>query len=1126
MRTSTAITIAVLGLWLGYSGAESISPIRKSIMLAGDPALNEYRLGAPFIFAGSDSALVGGKLLLRNLDYVIDYNQGTIYLASPLARGDTLNVIYSALPLQIPPHRQHLQLFPDTFGLIPLPASGRPAGSDSLSQWLQARDGQLRFGGSKSVGISLGSGRDLSLDQSLNVRVNGRLGEDLEVNALLSDQGMPVSGSTQELSQIDKIFIRANSSNWSAVVGDYDLSYHRQQLLNVQRQLQGLDAAFSYRSNSLGFSVSSAKGKPGYVRFSGRDGIQGPYQLTVPEGSNFFRVLANSDRIWLDGTLLQRGSDRDYTLDYDRGQILFTPRRMITDDSRITAEFEYSLESFSRNLYFVSSDLYAGKNLLISSAYYQESDDPKQPSAGEMNDVWRSVLTEAGDDTTKLWGDGGSLADSGTGDYDKPDSVYLYAGRGLGQYAVSFTWMGSGKGDYLYDSVLGAFVYAGQGKGDYAALKRYPRPEEFRSLGLQLNTLWEGGRLAVNGARTWKDLNTLSAQDDGDNAGDGGRYDLLWRRDTLGWGGFEVSGRGISYGSDFRPELGLAEGDFESRWGLGGWTGLKKNDPLEGQRSQEYKAGYWPAGYLKVGGGWGRLNLRDGLWLRKYQGSTSFKPWPALSVSYDYRKTLLGRAWIDSLLSSAGRQEHRTEADLSRGIVSYQAGGSNTLDDIHYHSGASSGGRIMEGFLGFACRPKKLDWGSRYSRREDLSRDSLGQVWQGTSHTDQVSSFLKYGAGGSLALSLDHTYRSKVLRPNSPGQGQKSNLGLLRVDHSAWQQSLRTGLDYSLNATEARLLKEVYVKVPDRAGDYSYDSLSGAYYPDTAGNYLKQILEEGPSSRASEISARSYLQFNPGQYFSPAWWTGFRLDLAALSAVKSLRKLNPALLATLPSLESHPRDISGSMELSGDVGYYAGGGWNTRLLYRWRRDRDNQTLSAATVRRSNQRKAELGYPLNDRTRLSFFFSSNITEAYNELVGLESSVRLDFTGTDILHSLSRQLDLNARLEAGRERTQRYNLAVPVTNFQHWSLSPGLSRKLSLSGQLRLEAGATYRKADQFWENIPPEFRYTRPLDWTKTWRATYDYRMNSYFTISASYDGRKESGSRTSHNGRMEVRAYF
>jgi len=178
------------------------------------------------------------------------------------------------------------------------------------------------------------------------------------------------------------------------------------------------------------------------------------------------------------------------------------------------------------------------------------------------------------------------------------------------------------------------------------------------------------------------------------------------------------------------------------------------------------------------------------------------------------------------------------------------------------------------------------------------------------------------------------------------------------------------------------------------------------------------------------------------------------------------------------------------------------------------------------VRRSNERKAEVGYPLDDRTRLSFYLSSNISETYNDLIGLESSARPDVLGTDILYSLSRQLDLNAKLEAGRERIQRYNLPVPVTNFQHWSLSPGLSRKLSLSGQLKAEAGVIHRKADQPLENIPLEFRYTRPLDWTKTWRATYDYRINNYFTISSSYDGRKEDGKKTAHNGRMEVRAYF
>ena len=1096
--------------------------------MAGDPTLYEYSLGAPFVVMGSDSIFIGDNLIERNNDYVIDYNKGTIYLARSIGSEDTIRAYYAVVPIKLPPLVQYLPLSPDTVVKATLSESLYKSfgSSDSLNGWLQSKGQQLKFGGSKSLGIRFGSERDLSLDQSLNVMVNGRLGQDLEVNAMLSDQGMPVSGSTQALGQIDKVFIRAKSANWTATVGDYDLSYRRQNLMNVQRQLQGLDAGFNYRSSSTGLSVSSTKGRPGYSRISGRDGIQGPYQLSIKEGPGLFRILANSERVWLDGTLLQKGEDRDYTLDLDRGQITFTPRHVITSDSRITVEFEYSLEGFARSLYFANSELQAGGHMLFSGAYYQETDDAQQPTAGVMDEVWSSILAKAGDDTTKLWGDGGTLADSGTGDYNRTDSVYVYAGRGLGQYSVSFTWVGTGNGDYIYDSISGAYIYAGPGNGDHISLKKYLRPESFRSLGLQFQSQWDGGKFNLNGARTWTDLNLMSDLDDADNDGDGARYDVIWRRDTLEWGGFEVSGRGVLYGTHFNSMLSNPESDFESRWGLGNWANLKGHDPLKGQKSQEYQASYWPSGSVKLGGGWGRLNLLDSLWLRKYQAFSVLKPISELTFKYDYWKTLLGHAWYDSLISSAERQEHRVSADLSPGRYSWQAGASSMLDVSRYRGGALSKARIIQGFLGIARKTQKIDWNSRYSRREDLLNDSLDEAWKGISHTDQVISALRWDAGGGLNVNADHTYLSRVMRPGSAGQGQKSNLAMLGLGYSAFGKSLRAGLDYSLNATEARLLKDYYIKVPDRAGDYSYDSLTGAFYPDTAGNYLKQVLEDGPARRVSEISIRDYLQFSPGQYFSDAWWTGFRLDVSSLSTVKSTGRVTPLLLTTRTSLQSRPDDLSSSMDLSGDLGYYAGSAWNVRLTYRWRRDRDNQALSSAVIRRNNERKGEFGYPINDQARLSLYLSSNISETYGELTGLESSSRPDLAGTEISYAFSRQLESNTKMEAGRERVQRYNLPEPVTNFQNWSASTGLTRKLSLSGQLKAEVGVNYRKTDQNYEDIPMEFRYTRPLNWSKNWRVLYDYRLNNYFTISSSYDGNKEDGKKTAHNGRMEVRAYF
>ena len=68
-------------------------------------------------------------------------------------------------------------------------------------------------------------------------------------------------------------------------------------------------------------SIAVARGQFVRQQIQPIEGNQGPYKLTGNGGQRFLIVLAGTERIFLDGVLLVRGLDADYTIDYNLAEL-------------------------------------------------------------------------------------------------------------------------------------------------------------------------------------------------------------------------------------------------------------------------------------------------------------------------------------------------------------------------------------------------------------------------------------------------------------------------------------------------------------------------------------------------------------------------------------------------------------------------------------------------------------------------------------------------------------------------------------------------------------------------------------------------------------------------------------
>ncbi|MFO8086934.1 MAG: hypothetical protein R6T91_03885 [Bacteroidales bacterium] len=402
--------------------------------------------------------------------------------------------------------------------------------------------GELQKSGAISRGFSIGNQQDASLSSDLNLQLNGALTNEMNIRAAITDNNIPIQpeGNTQQIQEFDKVFIEISQNKTIFTAGDFEVREQKNHFLKYKLKGQGVKAQTVFEtpdSKSLVSASASAalsKGKYARNQIQGQEANQGPYKLEGNNNERFIIVFAGSETIYLDGEKLTRGENQDYTINYNAGEITFTPKHIINKDSRIIVEFEYSDRNYARSLITANTG-YRTKNLDVQIQYFNQSDLKNQPFELEMNDTTRSILSRAGDDMKQAVRSG---IDSTGFNQDEIlykmtdslgyDSVLVYSTNpDSAVYRVKFSKVGQGNGDYTKtQSSANGTVYqwiepvGGRSQGNYAPVQVLipPKKHELFSIKGQYDfskSLSSG----LNFTASNQDLNLFSDKDAKDNKG-------------------------------------------------------------------------------------------------------------------------------------------------------------------------------------------------------------------------------------------------------------------------------------------------------------------------------------------------------------------------------------------------------------------------------------------------------------------------------------------------------------------------------------------------------------------------------------------------------------------------------